>query len=199
MAQRGRPRSFDRQAALTAAMKVFWQKGYTATSMADLYQAMGINSPSLYAAFGSKEDLYQEVIEHYQHSIGPTLWLPLQQAATAREGVREWLNGSAKALTCKETPTGCMITLSTVASEGNERLGEIVKRTRESGVDILKQRLAQGVEQGELAKETDIPTLARLFISIQQGMSIQARDGASQQTLQSVAAMAMSLWPAPGH
>lgn len=197
MAQRGRPRSFDRQAALTAAMKVFWQKGFTATSMADLYQVMGINSPSLYAAFGSKEDLYQEVIEYYQQSIGPLIWSPLAQPGSAQKGIREWLNCSARAFTCEDSPPGCMITLSMVASEGNERLGQIVTRNRESGVATLQARLAQAVEQGELAENTDIAALARLYISIQQGMSIQARDGASQQTLLAVAEMAMGLWPAP--
>ncbi|MBP2168440.1 AcrR family transcriptional regulator [Erwinia toletana] len=195
MAQRGRPRSFDRQTALIAAMKLFWQKGYTATSMADLYQAMGINSPSLYAAFGSKEDLYQEVLEYYQQSVAPLIWSPLETASNAREAVQQWLHCSATTLTSEDFPPGCMITLSTVASEGYERLGELVRCARAQGVSILKVRLDQAVVAGELPQTIDTAALSQLYIAIQQGMSLQARDGATTTALLSMADMAMGLWP----
>ncbi|MFS2221264.1 TetR/AcrR family transcriptional regulator [Pantoea sp. B65] len=195
MAQRGRPRSFDRQSALTAAMKIFWQKGYTATSMADLYQAMGINSPSLYAAFGSKEELYEEVLTYYQQSIAPLIWGPLESAGSAREAVRQWLHCSATTLTSGEFPPGCMVTLSMVASEGYERLGEIVMRSRQAGVSKLRARLDQAVAAGELASTIDTAALSRLYVGIQQGMSIQARDGAGTGALLAMAEMAMGLWP----
>ncbi|MEA9391520.1 TetR/AcrR family transcriptional regulator [Acerihabitans sp. TG2] len=196
MAARGRPRSFDREAALAAAMKVFWQQGYSATSMADLYAAMGINSPSLYAAFGSKDDLYLEAIAHYEHVIAPQIWSPLGKAASAREAVRQWLKCSAKILTQDDFPPGCMVALSSVASEGNARLGAVVIRSRQWGIDILRGRLEQGVQKRELPAGTDTEALARLYVAIQQGISIQARDGASFAILDAVADSAMALWPA---
>jgi len=196
MVARGRPRSFDRQQALAAAMGLFWQKGYTATSMADLYQAMGINSPSLYAAFGNKEDLYLEAVTYYQKSIAPLLWLPLEDAPSAREGVRQWLKCSAKVLTRDDAPLGCMVTLSNVASEGNARLGQIVMGLRQQGIDKLAARLARGVQERELPAGIDTAALARMYVGIQQGLSIQARDGAGFETLDAVADMAMALWPA---
>ncbi len=195
MAARGRPRSFDRQRALTAAMKIFWQKGYTATSMADLYRAMGINSPSLYAAFGSKEDLYLEAVAYYEKGIAPLLWSPLDNAPSAREAVRQWLKCSAQVLTRDDMPMGCMVTLSTVASEGNARLGQLVMRLRQQGIDKLAARLEQAVEDRELAPGIDTAALARMYVGIQQGISIQARDGAGFDTLDAVAEMAMALWP----
>jgi len=195
MAVRGRPRSFDREKALIAAMCLFWQKGYTATSMADLYQVMGINSPSLYAAYGSKEDLYQEVINYYVQHMAPRIWSVLASASSAYEGVSGWLNQSAEVLTCKDYPPGCMVTLSTVASEGNERLGACVKRCRLEGQQILADRLKRAVAEGELPAATDTGALAQMYISLQQGMSLQARDGASREDLQKVARLAMNLWP----
>ncbi|MEM6161639.1 TetR/AcrR family transcriptional regulator [Erwinia sp. P6884] len=195
MTSRGRPRNFDRTEALTAAMLLFWEKGYTATSMADLYRVMGISSPSLYAAFGSKEDLYLAAIEHYAQQIAPHIWQPLEAAPTAREAVEAWLIRSAETLTRDGFPPGCMVTLSGVASEGNDRLGEVVIRSRYQGLQLLTARLKRGVATGELPPETDVATLARLYVSLQQGMSLQARDGAGSKVLKQVARLAMHLWP----
>lgn len=196
MAARGRPRGFDREAALAQAMKVFWQKGYTATSMADLYRVMGINSPSLYAAFGSKEDLFLEAVDYYEKCIAPQIWSPLDNAPCAREGVREWLKCSARIFTRGDFPLGCMVTLSNVASEGHDRLGEMVIRVRRLGIDKLTARLEQAAAERELAAGIDTAALARMYAGIQQGMSIQARDGAGFAVLDAVADMALSLWPA---
>lgn len=193
---RGRPREFDRTEALNKAMKVFWQKGYTATSMNDLYEAMGIKSPSLYAAFGSKEDLYEEVLLHYEQSVAPVIWGHMSTEPSPHQAVWLWLERSADMLTQTDMPHGCMVTLSAVGSEGNDRLGEIVRRLRTSGIDLLKARLLEAQQQGDLPASVDIDALTRLYISVQQGMSIQARDGAGRETLLSIARMAMILWPA---
>ncbi len=193
---RGRPREFDRTEALNQAMKIFWQKGYTATSMNDLYEAMGIKSPSLYAAFGSKEDLYEEVLLHYEQSVAPVIWGHMSTEPSPRQAVWLWLERSAEVLTRTDMPHGCMVTLSAVGSEGNDRLGEIVRRLRTSGIDLLKARLLEAQQQGDLPASVDIDALTRLYISVQQGMSIQARDGAGRETLLSIARMAMIMWPA---
>lgn len=194
---RGRPRTFDREDALNSAMKLFWRKGYTATSMSDLYEVMGINSPSLYAAFGSKEALYEEVLAHYEKRIAPLIWSAMLAEPDPHEAVWLWLKNSAEALTRCDLPHGCMVTLSAVASEGHERLGALVLRLRQSGKALLRARLVQAVEQNRLPAGTDLDALAGLYVSIQQGMSVQARDGASREELLAVARMAMSLWPQP--
>lgn len=196
MAARGRPRQFNREAALAAAMVVFWQKGYTAASMADLYQKMGINSPSLYAAFGSKEDLFLEAVAYYESQIAPLIWTPLDNAASAREGVRLWLKCSARVLTRDDMPLGCMVTLSNAGPEGHDKLGEKIVRLRRLGIEKLTGRLEQALADKELKPGTDTQALARVYLGIQQGMSIQARDGAGFAALDAMAEMAFTLWPA---
>lgn len=193
---RGRPREFDRTEALNQAMKIFWQKGYTATSMNDLYEAMGIKSPSLYAAFGSKEDLYEEVLLHYEQSVAPVIWGHMTSEPLPRQAVWLWLERSADMLTQTDMPHGCMVTLSAVGSEGNDRLGQLVRRMRAAGNSLLKARLEEAQKRGDLPASVDVEALMHLYISIQQGMSIQARDGASRETLLSIARSAMVLWPA---
>src|SRR3712207_2285373 len=113
---RGRPRKFDREAALALATHVFWSKGYEAASISDLTKAMGIGSPSLYAAFGSKEALYAEALQHYARKYAPLFWDNFNSAARAREAVEFYLLDSAAALTgsVEDIPLGCMVALSSV-------------------------------------------------------------------------------------
>src|SRR5688572_27210770 len=110
---RGRPRAFDRDAALTRATHLFWRKGFEATSIADLTEAMGIGSPSLYAAFGSKEALYVEALHHYGENYEPLVWDAFRAAGTAREAVMSYLLDSAAVLTgsVADNPPGCMVAL----------------------------------------------------------------------------------------
>src|ERR1700722_7310775 len=118
MAVVGRPREFDRDAALRAAMLLFWHKGFAATSMNALFDAMGIRSPSLYAAFGSKEALYLEAIEHYVRTIGPIVWDKLAAGASARAGVENLLLAGTESLPeSGATPAGCMAMLAAVSDE----------------------------------------------------------------------------------
>src|ERR1700761_5289271 len=118
MAVVGRPREFDRDAALEAAMLLFWRKGFAATSINDLCEAMGIASPSLYAAFGSKEALYLEASERYARIQGPPVWDHLAQGKTAREGVENALLAGAGILPkSRTTPSGCMAMLAGISDE----------------------------------------------------------------------------------
>lgn len=193
MSARGRPRGFDRDAALDAATLLFWRQGYAATSMAELCQAMGIGSPSLYAAFGSKDALYAEAIARYAETYGPLIWGPLEQGGTARAGVEGLLMASAALLPAGERPGGCMITLS-LAGDCRPELRALLRRGREHGLRRIEARLEQGRVAGEMSPDADIAAMARFYLGVQQGMSVQARDGAGQEELEQVARTAMRAW-----
>lgn len=194
---RGRPRTFDREAALEQATRLFWRKGYEATSMTDLTEAMGIGSPSLYAAFGSKEDLYAEALKYYVLKFEDLVWGNFHAADTAREAVISLLEDSASALpeSGEEShPPGCMVTLSTVGSEGYVRLGELVRSARAVTLERLTSRFDQAIEKGEIPASTDVYALARFVQTVQNGMAVLARDGASCTELHAVAQVALSAW-----
>lgn len=195
---RGRPRAFDREAALEQATRLFWSKGYEATSIADLTQAMGIGSPSLYAAFGSKETLYAEALRHYADTNEHFVWAAFHSADTARDAVMSFLMDSAAALTgcVADLPRGCMVTLSSVGSEGYAGLGEIVRNSRGITLERLQGRLVRAVKEGEIGASADLHALARFIQTVQAGMSILARDGATRQELEDMAGVAMSGWDA---
>jgi AcrR family transcriptional regulator len=195
---RGRPRAFDREAALDTATRLFWRKGYAATSISDLTEVMGIGSPSLYAAFGSKDELYVEALRHFGERFEALVWGNFRAASTAYQAVEALLMDSAAAFTgsCGQNdPRGCMVTLSAVGSEGHVELGERVRAARAEAVTRIEQRLDQAVLDNELGTDTDIPGLARLVVAVQNGMSILARDGASRAELEAVARHAMRAWP----
>jgi AcrR family transcriptional regulator len=195
---RGRPRAFDRDAALGQAVRLFWRKGYEATSMADLTAAMGIGAPSLYAAFGSKEALYAEALCHYQKNFGQLTWGRFDVAGTAKEAVEGLLMDSAAALTAGKPgePKGCMVTLSTIDRDDHAELCESVRASRSSVLERLLARFARAVAEEEIPPATDLSALARYVQTVQNGMSILARDGASRADLESVARVAMAGWDA---
>lgn len=154
---------------------------------------MGIGAPSLYAAFGSKEALYGAALDHYRETYDEMGWGGFRAGATAREAVTALLLDSAASLTGSmyDMPRGCMVTLSMVGDEGHAGLGEVVRAARFGGLERLKARLDQGVEEGELPVGTDVHALARFVQTVQSGMSILARDGASREELEAVAQVAM--------
>jgi AcrR family transcriptional regulator len=199
MAIIGRPREFDREAALQAAMLVFWRKGFAAASMNDLCDAMGIRSPSLYAAFGSKEALYLQAVEHYVRTVGPTVWDKLTAAPTARAGVEKMLWAATETLPeSGEIPSGCMAVLGAVGDEWPAAVADSVKLVRAEMLGNLHSRLEMAVTDGELPASTDIDRLSRFYLSVFQGMALQARDGATSAELKGVAASAMLAWPGEG-
>lgn len=190
---RGRPRAFDREAALAQAMRLFWTKGYEATSVADLTAAMGIGAPSLYAAFGCKEALYVEALGHYGQSYEGLVWAGFMAAPTAREAIAALLFDSAAALTgCRaDIPHGCMVALAAVDGEAHPALCDRLRTARGSTLERLTARLARGVSEGELPAGLDGNSLARFIQTVQGGMSLLARDGVGRVELEAVAEVAL--------
>jgi AcrR family transcriptional regulator len=196
MAITGRPRGFDRDAALEAAMLLFWRKGFAASSMNDLCDAMGIRSPSLYAAFGSKEALYLEAIEHYVQTVGRAVWDKLGEGTTACVSIGNLLRAAAETLPESElTPAGCMAMLGAVGDEWPATIVDVIRKVRLEVLATLRARLEEAVAAGELPASTDLDRLSRFYLSVVQGMAIQARDGATSAELKGIAAAAMAAWP----
>ncbi|TPJ43616.1 TetR/AcrR family transcriptional regulator [Mesorhizobium sp. B2-5-13] len=195
MSERGRPRTFDRTAALRRAMDVFWAKGYEGASISDLAAAMGINSPSLYAAYGSKEALFLEATDLYSRVEGADIWLALEEAPTARLAIKRFLRRTANAYSQTGRPRGCLIALGALHEDSSQ--GAIctdLRRRRAENLAALKKRLERGVAEGELPAGFDCRAAATFFATVQHGMSIQARDGASRAALLATVAWAMAAW-----
>jgi AcrR family transcriptional regulator len=192
----GRPREFDRDAALEAAMLLFWRKGFASASMNDLCEAMGVRSPSLYAAFDSKEALYLAAFQHYAATEGQAVWDKLAEGATARAGVENLLIKAAETLPKSRTaPAGCMVALGAVSDEWPASIAREVRKVRLELLDNLRARLEAAVASGELPGATDVNALSRLYLGVFQGMAIQAKDGATSAELKGAADAAMAAWP----
>ena len=192
---RGRPRSFDREAALDRAMDVFWRKGFEGTSLADLTKAMGINPPSLYAAFGDKEHLFLEAVERYQANRGPAN-CPYSESATAREYVEQLLTWSANELCNDSHPRGCLMVMAvTTTSASSKHMQAAVAECRVEARARLKERIDQGVKAGELPAGTDTGALADFYATVLTGMSLQSREGVNRKSLLATVAAAMRAWP----
>lgn len=196
MAEKGRPRRFDRDEALRRAMELFWRKGFSGTSLSELTAAMGINPPSLYAAFGSKEGLFREAVELYGKTESPEIWLSVEQAPSAREAFAGFLRATATAFTQPDKPRGCLIVLGALHADdaGSETASATLRAIRAANVSDMVARLRRSVADGELPAATDCEAIASFYATVQQGMSIQARDGADRETLLAIADGAMAAW-----
>jgi TetR/AcrR family transcriptional regulator, copper-responsive repressor len=195
---RGRPRGFDRDVALDRALRVFWQHGYEATSIGALTTAMGINAPSLYAAFGDKRSLFNEAVRVYQATYGSVLPDAMAAESTARAAVARMLREAARAYTDPTHPPGCLvITAAANCTPGSADVEAQLRELRNANVHAVQQRIAADVDSGQLPAGTDVRGLAVLTGALLQGMSQQARDGASERDLCAAAELAMAAWPAP--
>jgi AcrR family transcriptional regulator len=192
---KGRPREFDVEKALDCALKVFWRKGYEGASLHELTSAMGINRPSLYAAFGNKKALFRKVLDRYVE--GPAAYvLEALAEPTARAVAERLLGGSLDLLTDPRNPRGCLMVQGALAcGEAAESVRRELVSRRLASEDALRQRFERARADGDLPADADSADLARYVMTVLRGMSVQAADGAGREELRRVAEMALRSWP----
>ena len=193
---RGRPRAFDVDTALEAALTVFWKKGYEGASLTDLTEAMGINRPSLYATFGNKEQLFRKALDRYGE--GPASYVcQAMNEPTARKTVEKVLYGAVDLLTNAATPCGCLnVQAALSCSEEGEPIRQELIARRMAGTEQLRLRLIRAIADGDLPADTDAAALALYFSTVTHGMSVQAASGATRDELNHVIETALRAWPA---
>ncbi len=194
--KRGRPRVLDRDIGLDIAARLFWERGYEGTSTADLTRAMGINPPTLYSTFGSKEELYRQALEFSIARENSRRSEILQSDLATLDALRLFLYDIADGDTQPDKPRGCMVSTAVLQhAEENASVARMTAALREASIQTLKTRFDRAVELGELPVETDTDTLARFYGAIIQGMSAQACDGACNVRLKRLIDIALTAWP----
>ncbi|WP_221112019.1 TetR/AcrR family transcriptional regulator [Rhizobium binae] len=190
--RRGRPPAFDRETVLSAARETFWVHGYEGASIADLTAAMGITPQSLYAAFNSKADLYREALQQYR-GLGANTFSALGEQIDTVSAFERILRSSAATFSAPEHPKGCMISTAVLncASE-NDVVADHVAALRRQSLDGFTSRIERGIREGDIKPGTNARALARFLAAIVQGMSVQARDGASHEDLLDIATHAIA-------
>lgn len=192
---KGRPREFNVDEALAAALRVFWSKGYEAASLTDLTEAMGITRPSLYAAFGNKESLFRKALDLYEREklayVGEAL-----KAPTSRGVAERLLRGSLAMQTSDCEPKGCMRVISSVScgAEAESIRADLMAR-RQSSQRALCERMKRAKEEGDLPEGTDVDGLCAFLGAILGGMSVQAGSGAPKAQLEALVETALKMWP----
>ena len=190
----GRPREFDVDQALDRALRVFWRKGYEGTTLPDLTKAMGINRPSLYAAFGSKEGLFRKALDRYAE--GPAAYVrEALNEPTARAVVERLLAGAIDVVTDRCNPHGCLMVQGALAcGEAAESIRRELVSRRLAGEAALRERFERALSDGDLPVDAHPADLARYVVAVIQGIAVQAAGGASRAELRRVAALALRAW-----
>lgn len=192
-----RPRAFDLDTATDAALHLFWQRGYGGTSLTDLTEAMGINRPSFYAAFGSKEALFRRVIERYIEGPGATMAAAMKKE-TARGVVESLLLSYADAPADSTREKGCLLVQGALAcATEDEAVRDELRAVRAAGEHALRERLRRAKTEGDLPNDESPADLARMIWTMCQGMAVQAAGGATRAELRRMVARVMKSWPSP--
>lgn len=179
-----RPREFDRDEALAKARDAFWTRGYEGTSMADLVSELGIASARIYAAFGSKEDLFREAIGLYEAGEGGFVDRALADESTAHQAIARILREAVETYTRPGKPWGCMVvTAATNCAAENSRLQDWLAERRRRQTAAIAERLERALHDGEFSEDIDVERLADYLTAVMHGLSVQARDGVSAERL----------------
>jgi len=193
---RGRPRIFDKGKALEAAMVLFWRQGYEGTSMAQLTRAMRVTAPSLYAAFGSKEQLYGDVLDLYVSTHAGFISRALAAPGPIRGVMEHLLLEAATQFSRSEWPPGCLAASGTLrCAQAHRVVARATAGLRRRAQDAIHVRISIAVGQHELASDTDAAGLAAFYATVLQGMSVQAVDGATHEQLIKIGVLAVAAWP----
>lgn len=194
--KRGRPRILDRDTGLEVAARLFWQHGYEGTSIAELTRAMGITPPSLYATFGSKEELYRQALDHNIKQESKLRSEALQGEMSAYDALSFYLYDVAQGVSDPSKPRGCIISTAVLQhAEENESVAREVAARRDMSIQCIKKRFDRAIDEGELPAGADTEALARFYSAVVQGMSAQACDGACTETLKRMVDIALAAWP----
>lgn len=188
----GRPRAFSKEEALDRALDLFWTKGYEGASLSDLTAAMGINRPSLYAAFGDKRSLFRAAVDRYLQ--GPAAFVARALAQpTARSAVEHLLRDAADALTAPDHPPGCLAVHGALVcgADGDQAKADLAERRRASE-GAIRERLERARAEGDLPCHYEPAALARYVATVFQGMAVQAAGGAPRAALREIAELSLS-------
>lgn len=191
-----KPRVFDLETALETATELFWRHGYEGTSLSDLTQGMGITAPSFYNAFGSKEELFRKVLDHYTRTRLLRAEDEALERATAREVAEHMLTRFAQLYTDPTLPPGCLAFNCSLAGGAPEGLFQLeLVKSRQARRERLRKRFARDQEQGNLSRGADPKALARYLMTVGWGMASDARTGASRADLMRTVELTLAGWP----
>lgn len=194
-----RPRVFDEDVVLDRAMDVFWKHGYEGASMAELTKAMGLNSPSIYGAFGCKRGLFEAVLNRYRERRA-THKDSVLNATSARQMAERMLFGAIEWLVAPDEPRGCLLIQSALsAGVGNGDVPLAVWAQRSVTRELLTKRLERAQASGDLPLSADPAALARYLQMAFNGLAVQAAEGMSEAELRASAELALLGWPAGGN
>lgn len=193
---KGRPRSFDKDTALLKALDIFWRRGYEPASISELCSAMGINAPSLYAAFGNKAGLFLEAVAFYEEKYWQEPSRRFLEEKNFYLAVHDFFAEAARILLSPDTPCGCMVVLAAVniSEEETDIIQDLRKRRLETR-DMFARKIRQAVDEGQLPADTDIESLACAFNTFLEGMSLQAQSGMGVKEMEAMASYAVRMLP----
>jgi AcrR family transcriptional regulator len=193
---RGRPRSFDRSAAVDRATELFWECGYEGASFDGLIATMGISPSSFYNTFGSKKRLYQEATEAYLARVSEWFACALRGATDTKTAIHQLLEMAARKFTQDDMPTGCMVALAgTHVPPALASLHDMMAGYRQAAQAAMADRIRRGIEEGDVPAGTDAEALAAFYSALGRGMAVHARDGASRERLLEIVEIGMRAWP----